>query len=111
MRQWHVNPKILCRKHLLGEHVEHHMFVGAILKNKSLNGYLEKNLLSLTTLISRHDELAKEMINRGYNHFSELPEFNLNNFSEEELQIKVDINKSLFDLLSRCEECRKNIKE
>jgi len=28
MRMWMLNPKALCRKHLMGEHVEIHMLVG-----------------------------------------------------------------------------------
>ena len=45
MRMWMVDPKIMCRKHLLGEHVEHHMFVGTINKRISIVGYLRDNLL------------------------------------------------------------------
>ena len=41
MRMWMVNPEILCRKHLLGEHVELHMLVGWIIKGKSIQGYLD----------------------------------------------------------------------
>lgn len=43
MRMWKVNPKNMCRQHLLGEHVECHMFVGAILKGISLSGYIKKD--------------------------------------------------------------------
>ena len=32
MRMWLVNPALLCRQHLLGEHVEMHMFAGHILE-------------------------------------------------------------------------------
>ena len=35
MRMWMIDPKLLCRKHLLGEHLEIHMFVGTI--NKGIN--------------------------------------------------------------------------
>ena len=30
MRDWKVNPKLLCRQHLLGNHLEVHMFVGTL---------------------------------------------------------------------------------
>lgn len=30
MRMWMVDPKIMCRKHLLGEHLELHMLAGCI---------------------------------------------------------------------------------
>jgi hypothetical protein len=31
---WMVDPRLVCSKHLLGEHVELHMFVGCLLKRK-----------------------------------------------------------------------------
>ena len=69
---WMVNPKILCERHLLGEHCEIHMFVGAIKKQLSLNGYVENNLLECASLLERHDDLAEEMTRRGMNHASPL---------------------------------------
>jgi hypothetical protein len=30
MRMWMVNPRIMCGNHLLGEHLETHMFYGII---------------------------------------------------------------------------------
>jgi hypothetical protein len=30
MRMWMVPPKVMCRKHLLGEHVEIHMLAGSL---------------------------------------------------------------------------------
>ena len=40
MRMWMVDPKKMCRKHLLGEHVEIHMMVGTLLKGRSIDGFL-----------------------------------------------------------------------
>jgi len=68
MRMWKVNPKSLCRKHLLGEHVECHMFLGSLAKNISLKGYIEKGLVEVHNIIKRHDELAIELGSRGYQH-------------------------------------------
>ena len=36
MRMWNVDPKLMCNKHLLGEHVEMHMFFGTIQKGISM---------------------------------------------------------------------------
>ena len=44
MRMWMVDPSLLCRKHLLGEHLECHMFVGTINKNISIKGYIKNGL-------------------------------------------------------------------
>lgn len=54
MRQWLVDPRCLCDKHLLGEHVEHHMFIGTLRKNKSIQGYLDKGF---NLLIRTHEYL------------------------------------------------------
>lgn len=66
MRMWMVNPKLLCGKHLRGEHVEMHMFEGCIRLGKSIKGYLEKGFVDPKRIKSRHNELAQEMLNRGY---------------------------------------------
>jgi hypothetical protein len=48
------------------------MFVGTIKAGKKLNGYVIKGLVDTRFLKSRHDELAKEMTERGMVHKSEL---------------------------------------
>jgi len=103
MRMWDIDPKLLCRKHLLGEHVEMHMFVGTINKNKSVSGYLEKGLVEIHNIKNRHELLSAEMVKRGYNHKSPLPEFKAWEAG------KVDIQANLIDLAGRCEECRGRI--
>ena len=103
MRQWNVNPKILCRKHLLGEHVECHMVVGSILKGRSIKRFVEDGLINVHHIKSRHSELVNEMKARGYNHKSELPEFN------EWVAGCVDPKKNIKELIRRCPECKKRI--
>lgn len=72
MRMWMVDPKILCNKHLLGEHVELHMFIGSINKGRDIEGYVKNNLIEPSKLYQRHQELVNEMKRRGMNHKSEL---------------------------------------
>ena len=105
MRQWLVNPRMLCRKHLLGEHVEHHMFVGSINKGVSVEGYLRDGFLEPRTLRSRHDEVASEMIRRGYNHMSPLPEADIAHLRDG----KININNNIKDLRNRCKDCAARI--
>ena len=67
MRMWMVNPRIMCRQHLLGEHVEIHMFIGTINRRKSVQGYLEKGLLEIHNLYNRHEDLVSARYqNREY---------------------------------------------
>ncbi len=72
MRMWMVPPRKMCRKHLLGEHVEIHMAVATLRLGKSVEGFLQNGLLDLSRLRERHDELVREMERRGYRHTSPL---------------------------------------
>ena len=69
---WMVPPRKMCRKHLLGEHVEIHMAVASLRLGKSIAGSMEKGLLELHSLRRRHDELVVEILRRGYRHHSPL---------------------------------------
>lgn len=103
-------PELLCRKHLLGEHVETHMFLGSLLRAKSLGGFFDKKLLEPESLLARHNELASEMTSRGYNHKSPMNsaevEQGLSDLPAEQRSSSVDPKQSLVDLSIRCEECR-----
>ena len=103
MRMWMVDPGLLCNAHLLGEHVETHMFVGTISKGGSLRGYVERGLVETSRLRERHDGLAGEMQRRGMRHDSPLPDFTDPGLG------KVSIERSLHDLAERCPRCRERI--
>lgn len=106
MRMWCVDVKKMCRKHLLGEHVETHMMVGTLKRGISINGYINDGLYQMDKIRERHDEIVSEMERRGYNHQSPLPEFSYdgpNGLVKEEENIK--------ELKRRCEECRKKLNE
>lgn len=75
MRVWDVSPKILCRKHLLGEHRELHAIYSILSQNKK--GYrnhpeTKRWVGKLRALYARHDALVKEMGARDYVHASPL---------------------------------------
>lgn len=107
MRMWMVDPAVLCRKHLLGEHVECHMFVGALRKGKSVAGYLAPTvMLAANQLAARHDALAAEMLRRGYQHHSPLEQPDVSTLSPTQRQARVDTENSLLELRNRCNECR-----
>ena len=102
MRMWMVDPELLCRKHLLGEHVECHMFRGSLRKGLSLRGFLVAGLLDSRSLAHRHDQLAAEMQRRGYRHASPLPR----DFDATAAVSDVDAAAAMRELAARCEECR-----
>jgi hypothetical protein len=102
---WNVNPAILCHKHLCGEHVEMHMFLGSIKKGISLNGYIRNKLVEVHNILKRHEELAREMKFRGFNHNSPLI---INDIQLESKGI-VDVESNIKELCGRCDVCRSNI--
>ncbi len=97
---WMVEPEVMCRKHLLGEHLELHMFVGTIKKGTSLKGYAANGLVETRSINFRHEELVREMERRGYNHRTPLK------FHDKLDAGEIDRLASLRELLSRCKECR-----
>lgn len=100
MRQWNVDPRIMCDKHLLGEHHELHMFARQIERGISMKGFVERNLLESSTLDQRHAELVAEMTRRGFIHRSPLKYTDTKNLG------KIDTSASLEELLRRCNTCR-----
>jgi hypothetical protein len=103
MRLWMVDPVLLCRKHLLGEARETHALAGIIIHGMPLSGtkYISNGLVEVHNIRNRHDALAKEMVRRGYNHKSPLPEFN------SWVEGHVNVSDNLKELSRRCPECRK----
>lgn len=107
MRMWMVDPKVMCRKHLLGEHVEIHMFVGSMNRGTNIYGFLKKRLIETTAIISRHEELVVEMKRRGYAHKSPLPE--IMPYPKSWDEVKVDRQASMVEILRRCQSCRDRV--
>jgi hypothetical protein len=81
------------------------MFKGTFEKGKSIEGYLERGLVNLGQIKTRHDELVKEMIKRGFNHKSPMQEFKEHN--ENKNIITVDSIKNKLELANRCKDCKK----
>ncbi|MCA9388719.1 pyrimidine dimer DNA glycosylase [Candidatus Berkelbacteria bacterium] len=80
MRIWDIEPKRLCRKHLLGEHRELHALWSIISNDKQ--GYRNHPETKrwegkLPALLKRHDLLVVEMKKRGYRHNSPIDTQNL----------------------------------
>ena len=100
MRMWNAPPEVLCRKHLLGEHVEMHMFDGTLRAGNSIDGYVSKGLVEVDNIRVRHDQLAAEMLRRGYRHKSPLTSYHSG-------PGEVDAAANLIELARRCSDCRR----
>lgn len=103
---WMCNPKQLCKKHLLGEHGEIHKHRHNFVKKHNISGRVFPVVqIEPLSMKSRHDELADEMLARGYNHNSPYEQPDLSYLAPELLNAKVDIENSINDLKNRCSEC------
>lgn len=75
MRIWDVDPRLLCRSHLLGEHRELHGLWNIL--TRDLRGYRNHPETrrwegKLRALYVRHERLVTEMRRRDYRHGSPL---------------------------------------
>lgn len=112
MRMWMIDPKLLCRKHLIGEHGEIHKHRHCFEKQYSISRRVSPVVqIEPESMQSRHDALADEMARRGYNHGSPYTAPIIEYLPERERRAKVDTAVSLIDLAARCADCRERIKE
>ena len=110
MRMWMVNPKLLCRKHLLGEHGEIHKHRHNFVKQHSISKRVSPVVqIEPVSMKWRHDELAAEMLRRGFNHHSPFEQPDISYLPEVERNAKVNLSISYDDLRERCPECTKNM--
>lgn len=75
MRVWDLPPRILCRQHLLGEHLELHAIWAVLTKRRKGYSRHPETLRwkgKLNALYKRHERQVAEMERRGYRHSSPL---------------------------------------
>lgn len=75
MRIWDVDPSVLCRVHLLGEHRELHALWTILTQDKKgyrMHPETKRWEGKLKALYKRHGLLVIEMEKRGYTHASDL---------------------------------------
>jgi hypothetical protein len=86
------------------------MFAGHLLRKRKITNYIAFNLLEPKSLAQRHALLAKQMLARAMSHKSPLPRFSISYLPKDQQEYKVDVEKSLKDLIKRCPNCRKRFK-
>jgi hypothetical protein len=75
VRIWDLEPGLLCRSHLLGEHRELHGLWNILTLGKAGYRHHPETLRwegRLRALYLRHEALVAEMLRRGYRHHSPL---------------------------------------
>lgn len=104
--------KHLCKKHLLGEHGEIHKHRHNFVKHHNIHGRVFPIVqIEPLSMQVRHDELASEMLRRGYNHQSPYEQPDLSYLSDGDRNARVDLSISASDLMNRCVECSMRMKE
>jgi hypothetical protein len=102
-----VDPRVLCRRHLLGEHGELHKHRHCFERGHSIEG--RRGQIEPEAMKARHDALADEMRRRGFRHQSPYAQPDLSGYDLEGFTI--DRQASLRLLLDRCEACRMRMEE
>ncbi|MEI6093153.1 MAG: hypothetical protein WCQ47_05655, partial [bacterium] len=88
-------------------HSELHKFIPSFKKKVSVAGRIGH--IELSKYKERHDALAVEMLQRGYQHKSPLEAPDFSYLPKEHYEAKVDKKESLKELCKRCSDCRNNI--
>lgn len=97
-----VNPRTMCRQHLLGEHSEIHKHRHNFVKGHSIEG--RRGQIEPARMQERHDELVAEFLRRGYNHNSPYAQPDLSHYDlSGHIIDRAAANR---DLRNRCPECR-----
>ena len=112
MRMWMLPTAGMCRKHLLGEHVELHMLLGSLRRGKNIEGFLSGGLVDPQRIFARHQELVAEMTRRGYKHNSPLDEQECATLVDGYWgRAAIDTDANARDLHQRCPDCARCMAE
>lgn len=102
-----INPRFLCPSHLLGAHGEAHKHLSKwTVKRMRPGKYLTNHCFEPSNYKARHDELAAEMVRRGWNHGSPIEQPDFGYLSDWEREWKADPEAARQALMDRCPECR-----
>jgi Pyrimidine dimer DNA glycosylase len=106
VRMWMIDPTTMCRRHLLGEHVELHMLTGHLRRGRMVGGYVARNCIEPLAISRRHKAIAAEMVRRGYSHNSRLLQPATGHLPEWQRRARVDTLAAWRDLAGRCQACK-----
>lgn len=113
MRMWMIDPRLLCNKHLIGEHGEIHKHLHNFIKKHKIDGRIYPIVqIEPSSMEKRHNELEKEMeirFNKKYNSPYKQPDISYLPIKQQ--KAIVDIKQSIQDLYNRCENCKQKIQK
>jgi hypothetical protein len=101
-RCWFITPRLLCKQHLSGPWKEMFQLVGSNTRGYSIQGYLDKKLVSTINLNEYANQVREECLRRGWKVKP------WNNVNLEQVG-EIDLSYNLLDLTTRCESCKNNM--
>lgn len=108
-RQWLTDPNMMCKQHLLGEHLEAHIFVSKMHKLNKLDGFRKGSMFFGAEYVQyRHDIIARYLSRfSGKEHKTPLHIGDLEIINYPLIKpAEKDFAKSNDDLYGRCQRCR-----
>lgn len=105
MRQWNIEPVLMCNKHILAEHRDMHKTRAMQARNADLTRYYEQGLIHPYTWLPRHDHLVIEMGARGLAHHSPVEQV----MGHYPITLHLNVAANRADLYHRCEACAKRM--
>lgn len=116
MRMWMIEPKLLCMKHLLGEHGEIHKHRHNFVKGHSIAGRIKGNAVEPMSMKDRHDKLEAEIVRRAIEAGRKPPcspfeQPDLSAYSDEHRNYKINVEDARELLINRCECCKRRHEE
>ncbi len=111
MRMRMIDSRLLCTKHLNGEHGEIHKHRHNFEKHHKISGRIFPIVqIEPDSMQKRHDELALEMDKRKLgSHKSPYIQPSLSHLVHSERCAKSNLYYNIIDLCIRCADCRKDI--
>jgi len=104
-----IQPILMCRKHLLGEHGEIHKHRHNFVKHHSITKRVKLGQIAPAAMQNRHDALVVEMLNRGYKHNSPYEQPDISYLPIEYQLSTVNAEQSLLELVKRCPQCAERV--
>jgi hypothetical protein len=109
IRMWMVDPRIMCTRHLCQEHCEIHRLVANLRKGRNVRKYLLQQVIDISSIYARHEEIEDEIIARGGKLDSPLSAVECVAFARWYGSVTINMSRSLSDLSSCCKQCQKKI--
>lgn len=104
VRIWGLEPHEFCKDHLLLEHAQLHMIVGALARGRDLSSYVTAGHIDLRSLASRHAIVVSEMNRRGLRHRTALSIPDSLKYGDVESP-EIDVERSKAELSKLCINC------